>query len=94
MNAPTHSSPSTSLSSPPQPKLVWDWDAEREDRQKEIKVDRATHGAQPFEVDRKVLKDVVHEKMGAAVARINFLGAGTFHKVRASNMMRYKNCEE
>ncbi|KAI0938657.1 hypothetical protein AcV5_000290 [Taiwanofungus camphoratus] len=62
------------------PPLVWDWVIEHEDRKKEAKADAAIHGAPPFQVDRKLLKDIVHEKMGAEVARIKFLGAGTFHK--------------
>ncbi|KAI0659246.1 hypothetical protein C8Q70DRAFT_916037 [Cubamyces menziesii] len=62
------------------PRLVWDWDVEHADRQAERKADAAVHGAIPFEVDRKLLKDIVQERMGAEVARIKFLGAGTFHK--------------
>ncbi|OSD08130.1 hypothetical protein PYCCODRAFT_1357782 [Trametes coccinea BRFM310] len=62
------------------PRLVWDWDIEHADRQEERKADAAVHGAIPFEVDRKLLKDIVQERMGAEVARIKFLGAGTFHK--------------
>ncbi|KAH9896958.1 hypothetical protein C8Q73DRAFT_642052 [Cubamyces lactineus] len=62
------------------PRLVWDWDIEHADRQAERKADAAVHGAIPFEVDRKLLKDIVQERMGAEVARIKFLGAGTFHK--------------
>jgi hypothetical protein len=30
----------------------------------------------PFEVDRKLLKDIVGEKMGEGVGRIEFLSAG------------------
>ncbi|TFK41788.1 hypothetical protein BDQ12DRAFT_678502 [Crucibulum laeve] len=62
------------------PPLKWDWDAEHADRKRERKADAALHGATPFEVDRKVLKDVVREKMGREVGRIRFLSAGTFHK--------------
>ncbi|KAI0777774.1 hypothetical protein BD413DRAFT_467918 [Trametes elegans] len=62
------------------PALVWDWDIEHADRQAERSADAAVHGAIPFEVDRKLLKDIVHERMGAEVARIKYLGAGTFHK--------------
>ncbi|OJT01718.1 hypothetical protein TRAPUB_7774 [Trametes pubescens] len=62
------------------PHLVWDWDIEHADRQAERKADAAVHGAIPFEVDRKLLKDIVKERMGADVARIKYLGAGTFHK--------------
>ena len=59
--------------------LVWDWDVEHEDRRAEAKADAAVHGATPFQVDRKLLKDIVHERMGAEVARIKFLGAGASH---------------
>ncbi|KIK70042.1 hypothetical protein GYMLUDRAFT_213098 [Collybiopsis luxurians FD-317 M1] len=61
-------------------KLEWDWDIEHADRKAERKADAAFHGALPFEVDRKLLKDVVREKMGVEVVRIKFLSAGTFHK--------------
>ncbi|KAJ3863324.1 hypothetical protein EV359DRAFT_43376 [Lentinula novae-zelandiae] len=60
--------------------LEWDWDIEHADRKAEAKADAALHGALPFEVDRKVLKDVVRENMGSEVVRIKFLSAGTFHK--------------
>ncbi|OCH93356.1 hypothetical protein OBBRIDRAFT_790383 [Obba rivulosa] len=62
------------------PPLQWDWDLEHEDRKKEAKADAAVHNAQPFQVDRKLLKDIVQTTMSADVARIQFLGAGTFHK--------------
>ncbi len=58
--------------------LVWDWALEHEDRKKEAKSDEARHGAGPFQVDRKLLKDIVREKMEAEVVRIQFLGAGEF----------------
>ncbi|KAF8157135.1 hypothetical protein B0H34DRAFT_712357 [Crassisporium funariophilum] len=64
----------------PLPPLEWDWAIEHADRKKERKADAALHGATPFEVDRRVLKDVVREKMGVEVGRITFLSAGTFHK--------------
>ncbi|KAG7086800.1 hypothetical protein E1B28_002728 [Marasmius oreades] len=60
--------------------LVWDWDVEQKDRQREAKMDASVHGAIPFEVDRKILKDVVREKMGIEVGRIEFISSGTFHK--------------
>ncbi|KAF8996223.1 hypothetical protein BDQ17DRAFT_1364624 [Cyathus striatus] len=59
------------------PPLLWDWNAEHEDRKLERKADAALHGATPFEVDRKLLKDVVREKMGREVGRIRFLSAVT-----------------
>ena len=58
--------------------LVWDWALEHADRKKEARADAAVHGAPPFQVDRKLLKDIVHEKMDAEVARITFLGAGVY----------------
>ena len=61
--------------------LEWDWDIEHEDRKAEAKADAAIHGATPFQVDRKLLKDIVHERMGAAVARIKFLGAGSSNSI-------------
>jgi len=61
---------------PPRLPLAWDWILEHEDRKKERKVDAALHGLIPFEVDRKLLKDVVREKMGVEVARITFISSG------------------
>ncbi|KAJ7096606.1 hypothetical protein B0H15DRAFT_962675, partial [Mycena belliarum] len=58
----------------------WDWDIEHADRKREAQADAALHGATPFEVDRRILKDVVLEHMKTPVARIVFLSAGTFHK--------------
>ncbi|KAL4253046.1 hypothetical protein ABKN59_002248 [Abortiporus biennis] len=74
--------PCSSMTSdlPTSSSLVWDWDIEHEDRKLEAKADAAIHGAAPFQVDRKLLRDIVQEKSGAEVARIKFLGAGTFHK--------------
>ncbi|KAI1798114.1 hypothetical protein LXA43DRAFT_9309 [Ganoderma leucocontextum] len=63
-----------------EPPLEWDWPIEHEDRRAEAKADAAVHNATPFQVDRKLLKDIVQERMGSQVARIKFLGAGTFHK--------------
>jgi len=65
---------------PPSKKLEWDWDLEHQDRAKEVKADRAIHHAQPFLVDRRVLKDVVKEKFKVDVARIGFLSSGASHK--------------
>ncbi|KAJ6608255.1 hypothetical protein B0H10DRAFT_1955510 [Mycena sp. CBHHK59/15] len=62
------------------PPLEWDWDIEHADRKREAEADAALHGATPFEVDRRILKDVVLEHMRTPVARIVFLSAGTFHK--------------
>ena len=63
------------------PPLEWDWDIEHEDRKAEARADAAVHGATPFQVDRKLLKDIVHERMGAHVARIKFLGAGPYNSI-------------
>ncbi|KAF7349426.1 hypothetical protein MSAN_01732500 [Mycena sanguinolenta] len=60
--------------------LEWDWEIEHEDREREAQADAALHGAMPFEVDRRILRDVVMEHMKTPVARIVFLSAGTFHK--------------
>ncbi|KAK2465100.1 hypothetical protein APHAL10511_002908 [Amanita phalloides] len=60
--------------------LEWDWEYDHADRNREAKADAALHGAIPFQVERKVLKDVVREKMGVDVGRITFLSSGTFHK--------------
>lgn len=59
-----------------QPQLVWSWPIEHEDRQKERNADAASHHTRPFEVDRKILKDVVRENMGVDVGRIAFMSAG------------------
>jgi hypothetical protein len=56
--------------------IEWDWDVEHEDRRVEADADAAMHGAQPFQVDRKVLKDVVREETGTEVGRIKFLSSG------------------
>ena len=68
--------------------LEWDWDIEHADRKREAQADAALHGATPFEVDRRVLKDVVLEHMRTPVARIVFLSAGTFHKARNPSSIR------
>jgi hypothetical protein len=56
--------------------LEWDWEVEHADRKREAKADAALHGAIPFQVDRKILKDVVRERMGVDVGRIAFLSSG------------------
>jgi hypothetical protein len=61
--------------------LSWSWEREHADRKKENKADAKLHGALPFLVDRKVLKDVVREKMGEEVGNIAFLSSGELHKV-------------
>ncbi|KAL1659093.1 hypothetical protein GGF50DRAFT_120214 [Schizophyllum commune] len=60
--------------------LEWDWDIEHEDRKREAAADATFLDASPFQVDRRVLKDVVREQMSVDVGRIQFLSAGTFHK--------------
>lgn len=61
-----------------QPPLQWDWDIEHEDRRRERRIDASIHHEAPFEVDRRLLKDVVREKMGIEVGRIKFLSAGVY----------------
>lgn len=65
------------LASPSTTVIEWDWHVEHSDRQLEAKADAALHGAQPFQVDRRVLKDVIREMMGCEVGRITFLSSGT-----------------
>jgi hypothetical protein len=65
---------------PPPKRLEWDWDLEHQDRAKEAKADRAVHHAQPFLVDRRILRDVVQEKFQVEVARIAFISSGEFHR--------------
>ncbi|KAL4073380.1 hypothetical protein J3A83DRAFT_2523341 [Scleroderma citrinum] len=60
--------------------IEWDWEIEHKDRMRESKADSALHGTQPFQVDRRVLKEVVRERARAEVGRITFLSSGTFHK--------------
>jgi hypothetical protein len=60
-----------------QPLLEWDWTIEHADRKREARADSALHHHQhTFQVDRKVLKDVVREKMHTDVGRIKFLSSG------------------
>jgi hypothetical protein len=66
----------TSVSPSLRPPLEWDWDVEHADRKEEAKADGALHGAHPFQVDRRVLRDVVKEKTGVDVGRITFLSSG------------------
>jgi hypothetical protein len=56
--------------------VEWDWDVEYADRALERKADAAQHGTTPFQIDRRVLKDVVRENMGVDVGRITFLNSG------------------
>ena len=56
--------------------LEWDWDIEHEDRKREAAADATFLDASPFQVDRRVLKDVVREQMSVDVGRIQFLSAG------------------
>lgn len=83
------------LESAPKPKpfIEWDWDIEHADRKSEAQADAKMHGAQPFQVDRRVLKDVVREKMGSEVGRIKFLSSGeqiaAFFSVRVLMLTSY-----
>ena len=70
------STPLANAPPPQRPPLQWSWEVEHADRRKERKADAALHGATPFEVDRRVLKDIVREKMGVDVGLITFLSAG------------------
>lgn len=74
-----------------QPLLQWNWEAEHADRKLEAKADSAIRDAPPFQVDRKLLKDIVQEKMGANVARIKFLGAGTYKRCIFLSMLSYRS---
>lgn len=56
--------------------IEWDWDVEAEDRDRERQVDHDLQGAPIFQVERRVLKDVVREKMDCEAGRIKFLSAG------------------
>jgi hypothetical protein len=67
---------SLGLATDQNPPVGWDWSVEHADRKLEEKADAALHGAHPFQVDRKVLRDVVREKMGVDVGRITFLSSG------------------
>jgi hypothetical protein len=60
------------------PLCQWDWEAKHADRKKERKADATLHGATPFEFNRRVLKDVVREKMGVDVGQITFLSTGEY----------------
>lgn len=58
--------------------IEWNWDVEHADRRREAKTDASLHDAQPFQVDRRVLKDIVREKTHCEVGRITFLSSGKF----------------
>ena len=80
-----HESTKHTLAAPPmvaatsshKPAVEWDWDVEHADRKREAKAGASVHGAQPFLIDRKLLKDVVREKLDCEVGRITFLSSGT-----------------
>jgi hypothetical protein len=72
---------------PTKGQIEWDWDAEHADRAREKRADASRakhHGSRAgagidyvvFEVDRKLVKDIVAEKMGEPVGRIVFVGSG------------------
>jgi hypothetical protein len=73
--------PLAPLPATPYTPIEWNWDVEHADRRREAKTDASLHDAQPFQVDRRVLKDIVREKTHCEVGRITFLSSGTFHKV-------------
>jgi hypothetical protein len=60
-------------------KVEWSWELEHADRMKEAKADAAFHGLHPFQIDRKVLRDIVREALGTDVGRIVFLSSGEHH---------------
>jgi hypothetical protein len=71
--------------------LEWDWDIEHADRKLEAKADAEWQSELPFQVDRKVLKDVVRERMGLEVGRIHFLSLGK--SKRQSSLAVWRGCE-
>ena len=75
-NAATLPTSSTTFEPSATTTLEWDWDIEHADRILEAKADAEWQSELPFQVDRKVLKDVVRERMGLEVGRINFLSLG------------------
>jgi hypothetical protein len=62
-----------------QVKVEWSWELEHADRMKETKADAAFHGLHPFQIDRKVLMDIVREALGTDVGRIVFLSSGEYY---------------
>ena len=62
--------------------LEWDWDAEYADRAREKRHDGSDTS---FQIDRRVLRDVVKEKLGVEVARIRFLSSGGQHQLCLSS---------
>jgi hypothetical protein len=68
---------SANLANHARPSVIeWDWELEHADRKREAKADSAVHGAQPFLVDRNLLRDVIKEKLDCRVCRIMFLSSG------------------
>lgn len=74
----------TMITKPEQQRTVveWNWEIEHADRKREREMDAALHLNAPFEVDRRVLKDVVKEKMSTDVGRIKYLSAGACRHFR------------
>lgn len=68
--------PLAPLPTTPYTPIEWNWDLEHADRKREAKADAALHDGQPFQVDRRVLKDIVREKTHCEVGRITFLSSG------------------
>lgn len=52
--------------------LVWDWEADQADRERERRAD----GDNSFQVDRRVLRDVVKEVLSVEVVQIRFISSG------------------
>ena len=78
----------TMITTAPLSPMIWSWTREHADRRREREADEGLHGRHgathyiygshsvPFEVDRRLLRDSVREKMGEEVGGIEFLSAG------------------
>lgn len=59
---------------------------EQELEELDIQAELRADGDQPFPIDRRMIKEVVLEKLCVRVERVSFLSAGTFHKVRGEEV--------
>ncbi|KAF8590746.1 hypothetical protein K439DRAFT_1381529 [Ramaria rubella] len=48
--------------------------------QLDVEAELRADGEHPFPIDRRLVKEVVQQKLGVRVERVRFLSAGTFHK--------------